>query len=266
MPSTSRVLLAVGLLLLARSPAAAQSDTLAVRAVADSFFQAVAAERFTDAARLMDLEAFDAERRSEVESLRHPMPTRHLTADYFQKLDPTAPRAVAEWQAQRFNAPRRDDAMRLRFEYGVSTIDSLSAMTAEQAAARQLAVHDVRFTMRESISGGIPSACKLDSADRRKALEGVSAMRVVPARIMGVVMDGDVAYVLHTRADIEGLGDMPGPPDAHAGEAQASPAARGWMSIHPPTLEMRFIGGRWRVGPELAPDGGFAMTGCGRAK
>ena len=245
------------------TPALAQSDTAAVRAVAGAYFRALSLGRFHDAARLLDLDAFDAERQSALKWMAHPPEQSRVTAARLMKLDPTMPRAAAEYQARQVNRPI-DEAARLRVEYGVSTADSVASLPAEELAARQLSARDPRTMLREAITRGDVYPCTATAAQRRAMLDSVGAMVVPAPRIIGVVMDGDIAYVMHTSPALEvGGGDAGARPDSTAVPRTA--AERGWVAFPYPTLELRRVGGGWRVGPTAYGSGGLAFgSGCRR--
>src|SRR5690348_11738600 len=70
-------------------------------AVVDSFFRATQQQRWRDAARLMDLEAFGDLRDQSVRFMRHPPSVHRITPEEMMKYDPRMPRAVAEYEAER---------------------------------------------------------------------------------------------------------------------------------------------------------------------
>ncbi len=87
------VLLAMAVLAV---PATAQpSDP---RAVAEAFFNAVAEERWIEAARHIDLESFDAFRKAQIASARAARPEHQFTVDDLLRGQPDMPPAVAEYQ------------------------------------------------------------------------------------------------------------------------------------------------------------------------
>jgi hypothetical protein len=255
------LVLALGTAAMHASAVRAQADTAAPRAVADSFFRLVADERFLDAARLMDLEAFDAHRRSTLEFARRPMERRQLTAKQLMAMDPKMPRAVAEYQAKRANEQVADMSLIYRREFGVSTLDSIATLGADQLAARALAARDMRTMMRESLrsrAGG----CALSDAEQREIL---SRMHVHVPRIIGVVTADTIAYVLYDRFDVD-IADSAADSAARQPES-AVPAptrfGRDWEVMPPGFLPLRLVGGAWRVGPAMDWGGTSFISGCG---
>lgn len=219
-----RLLLLAALL---RAPQAAWAQE-APRDVAASFFAAVAEARWRDAARLLDLRAFDRYRRELIASMRLPVPERTITVEEILRHQPDMPRAVAEYQVSKAQEAQRDvSAMMLSHDYaGVTSVDSLAAMSAEEAAARWVQARDDRWMSRRALEAAVRRGhCPPGlTTDRPEA--------VAPQEIVGTVITDSVAYVLHvdprfrsTRPDA----DLHGP--------------------GPSVLQLRPVAGRWRIVP-----------------
>jgi hypothetical protein len=241
----------LALLLVVPVPLAAQDPAAAPRAVADSFFRFIADERYLDAARLMDVEAFDAYRRDAVSAARRPQARPVMTAEQLQKLEPKMPRSVAEYQVKRMNEQAATMAPYLRHEFGYSTIDSIAAAPAEQALARSLEAHDIRTMMREALDRRRGTGCPVPAA----ALAASAAtMRLRAARVIGVVVDGDsIAYVLHDDPSMDDRAYLDQLPPAERAEAVAAMkrSARPWVEMAPPVTVLRRVGARWVVGTAM---------------
>jgi hypothetical protein len=108
--------------------------------VAAAFFKAVTEERWRDAARELDLAAFDRFRRERIAAERlSPRRQWVVTADDLLRRDPDMPRAVAEYQAKKIEESARETVSWTERDFAnVSGIDSLAALSAEEAAARWL--------------------------------------------------------------------------------------------------------------------------------
>jgi hypothetical protein len=207
------------------APAAAQESPTDVAA---SFFKAVAEERWRDAARLLELRAFDRYRREQVASMRLPMPESTITVEELLRHDPDMPRAAAEYRVRKAQEARRNTRERLlAHEYaGVTSLDSLAAMSAEEAAARWLQVRDVRWMSRRAHEEAVRSG---------RCPPGLPAGEpevVAPHEIVGAVNNDSIAYVLHADPTFR-----PRRPDA---------------DLHgpgPTVMHLRRRGGRWQIVP-----------------
>ena len=121
-------------------------------AVVDSFFRAEEQERWTDAARLMDLHAVGAMRDQEVSNVRMArLRVHHVTPEELMRFDPKMPRVVAKSQAAKSNEQvGRFDW--IRHEYAdVPSADSLASLSTVDAAARWLEARDTRYMMRRAL-------------------------------------------------------------------------------------------------------------------
>lgn len=253
-----RLVVAGVVLTLLASNAGAQSSSSATPAdVARDFFAAERDGRWLDAARLIDLKSFEAQRARSVANARHARPQFHLTVEELLRHNPTMPRAVAEYQVKQSEILMRDYNP-LWDEYAdVPTADSLAHLPVGVAAARWLEAKDPRWQVRRSAKNGLPAECEQSSGPPLKALtdsevKGLSemAMSVLippPQQIVAVASAGSVtpgstdsvSYVLfrdryENRHDSTSAG-MPGP------EIQTSPS----------TLTLIKTSGGWRVYPAL---------------
>src|ERR1051326_5827656 len=78
-----------------------------IRAVADSFYAAINAERWADAAKLLDMDRFRVVFKQAQDNYRfRPIFAPPVTAEDLMASDSTMPRAVAEWQAASLNKSR----------------------------------------------------------------------------------------------------------------------------------------------------------------
>ena len=122
-----------------------------VRAVVDSFFAAVSAEKWDSAVRFLDLARFEPHFRQVISNARSALPTPAFTVEAMMAADSTMPRAVAEWEVERmkkYPIPAFGD---MSHEFaGVRTQQELFALTLPDAAARWLEAQDERTAMREA--------------------------------------------------------------------------------------------------------------------
>ena len=135
-----------------RPMSAQPANERAVRAVADSFFAAIARERWDSAAALLDLTGFEPYFKDRVSSARSALPQREMTVEDMMANDSTMPRAVAEWQVaqiKKYHAIESFGDMSHEFA-GVHTQHELFALTVSEAAARWLEAQDERTQMREA--------------------------------------------------------------------------------------------------------------------
>src|SRR5689334_18852559 len=117
-PMRRLVLLSFAALALAPRAAAAQRTAAdSAAAVADAFFRAVAAARWRDAARHVDLALFDSLRRERVGEMRAGLRTPPITPELLLQMDSTMPRAVAEWQAKKMETIAQGPTNLLPYAY-----------------------------------------------------------------------------------------------------------------------------------------------------
>ena len=161
------------------STAGGQSGSTASPAdVAREFFAAERDARWLDAARMLDLKSFEAQRAQSVAIARrtrdaHPF---HLTVDQILRHDPSMPRAVAEYQVKQAEQSFRDFNP-LADEYAdVPTADSLAALPVDLAAARWLEAKDPRWLMkRQARSSGECAQAHDSLLTISKALDSAAA-------------------------------------------------------------------------------------------
>jgi hypothetical protein len=252
----------VGLMLLlapAVSASRAQPGTTAgtPAAVVDSFFRATEQQRWRDAARLMDLDAFGELRDQAVHFMRRPQNVHHLTPEELMKHDPKMPRDVAEYEAARSN-----EAMALyggvSHEYAsVPNADSLAVLPVEEAAARWLQARDPRYQMRRSLEE-VRRRCDLPDSLVSRVL---SQAPTTTAEVIGTVLEDSTAYVLYAEKPVQqGVTDS-----VHRRARQRGATPRASWVMPPPVLTLRRLGSRWRIAPG-EPFGGWsgymAVTDC----
>lgn len=153
-PVTLALLTALAGPLLAQQPAASPESA------ARTFFQALEGERWADAARMIHPAALARYRESTVASLRsalNPTAFRPTTVDELLRLDPAMPREVAEYQARRSNEDRTGYS-RIVFERaGVTSVEELERLPADEAFARFLAANSESRHLARSIEGKVDS-------------------------------------------------------------------------------------------------------------
>jgi hypothetical protein len=235
----ARVVAIVTVSVAAALPAAAQA---APTEVATAFFKAVADERWRDAARAMDLMAFDRYRRERIAVLRLPQPPmRQMTVDEYLQHDPGMPRAVAEYHVRKLREERHDPSDWLLREFAeVPSVDSLAALSVEEAAARWLRAQDLRWAFRQARERERERGCPLPS-------EGAEPHPAPSNRVLGEVMiDSTTAYVLHETQLFH----------------RAEPDVDAAMYAMPPSvLTLRRRGDRWRILPRETMLRGSAAVG-----
>jgi hypothetical protein len=181
------------------STAGGQSGSTASPAdVAREFFAAERDARWLDAARMLDLKSFEAQRAQSVANARrtrdaHPF---HLTVDEILRHDPSMPRAVAEYQVKQAEQSFRDFNP-LADEYAdVPTADSLAALPVDLAAARWLEAKDPRWVMKREARSSGECAQVYDSLLKRpSALDSVAASMFMLPRpeVVAVASGGSTA-------------------------------------------------------------------------
>jgi hypothetical protein len=232
---TSKV--AVALLLLANAaPVLGQSDP---EDVVRAFFKAEDEGRWLDAARMLDLDAFERIRRDAVKRYRSPTTFPVQTAEQIRRWDPAMPLAAAEYQAKQMNDlrnrfnPLEEDFAR------VSSVDSLIALPTDEAAARWLeatgpeweeALALKRYPQRPAVDcPGLP-----DSLKKKMLREGFNAAATT---ILGTT--AGTAAVRHVVV-AEGFGVAP--------KAIAAPDD-GDLPMSPRAITVRNVAGSWKIVP-----------------
>jgi hypothetical protein len=220
--------------------AAAQSVAeVQVRAVADSFFAAGAAERWAVAAKLLDMDAFDKTFKQMQGNVRAGLPGPPLTVESLMAQDSTMTRAVAEWQIARYGKDPRDPYEFLSYEFArVTTPRELLALTRDEGAARWLEAQDFRYKLRLAWKH---TGCPGD----------MPATMLTPERhtVVGIAIGNDsTAYVVYTSA-----GGMYG--------ADASP-----NGFPPSVIVVNRRGSTWRINPNFTQqEGGSSFVAqCGK--
>jgi hypothetical protein len=207
----------------------ASTDT--VRAIANAFFDAVVAGRWSEASRLLDTTSLNAIRRQSAEYTRQWRSTRPLTLKQFMEMDPDMPRAVAAYRVKEANERTRALAKALSV-YGVEDPDSLLALPIEIYASRWLEIRDERWQVREAA---------------RRCGHGIPTdVPIGPYRIIASVPGDGVAYVLY---------------DPGAGR---SPAASTQEPRVPRVMVLRRRGSTWSIVPREDLIGlGETVNACG---
>ncbi len=165
--------------------AQADREHQAPAAVLDSFFRALADERWTDAAGLLDPAELDAYRFQAADGMRRR--PRDLTADDLLRTDPQMPRAVAEYELERTKARRATYGDYLGREFaGIHDAAQLESLPVRELVIRWLQAQHPALRLREQLRlRGCPPPPGLDSAFRLGALN-----------VVGTVVRGDTALVL----------------------------------------------------------------------
>jgi hypothetical protein len=221
----TRILLAA--VAIGAAPAGAQDTPSEIAA---AFFKAVAGERWLDAARHLDVAALDRYRREQIAAarLRPHRPPRVITVEELLQQDPDMPRAVAEYQARKANERIREPSGWFEHEFAVTSLDSLAALSPEEAAARWLQARDLRWRTRRAVEQMRARGCRLPAA----ADEPLPApsQRILAA----AVVDSTTAYVLFD----------------HGRFVRADPDLDAALhSDGPHLLTLRRRGERWRILP-----------------
>lgn len=227
-------LLAAGLLVGA-DVAAGQG---APREVATRFLDAWNARRWSEAARLLDLDQFDRFRQDFIARARRaPDEGPRLTVDELRRQDPSMPREVAEYQIRMMEEQRRRYADPTPFEFArVSSASALRALSPAEAAARWLESRDPRWQVRMQFEqAGCPAPADLEQ------------IPLPTRRLIGVIAESDsVTFGLfrEVRPDEEGPN---------------------WAGGDLVVMELRDRDGRWLVQPrgDLLPEvGAVDVSDC----
>ncbi|QJR37538.1 hypothetical protein [Gemmatimonas groenlandica] len=203
--------LALAIVVVVRAvPTQAQAPTpLAPKAVADSFFAAVRAERWASAAAYLDMDAFARLLRERVNMARMTRAEPPISVETLMAQDSTMPRAVAEWQVakmRRYDANRPPDDFSQDF-IGITSLRALEALTPADGAVRWLEAQDPNASLRRAVA---KLNCPQVSADSLRTLSLFTR-----AVLAAVEVNDSTAYVL-TSIDVFGNamdGDDTPPPD-----------------------------------------------------
>ena len=171
------------------------TDANRPRAVADSFFADVAAERWTAAARRLSLRDFERYLKQTISSARAALPAPALSVEDLLAQDSTMPRAVAEWQVERMRRSISEHRFHdfSREFAGVTSFPALAALSVPEAAARWLEARDGRTEYRAMV---MRRPCA-DSAANAARLASTSSW-TKPSVLGAVLRDDSTAYVLHS--------------------------------------------------------------------
>jgi len=226
----------VSLLVLGVNTAVAQSPEDVVRA----FFKAEDEGRWTDAARMLDLDRFRPFLKSAIDNLRATRTFPARTAEDLMKWEPDMPRAVAEYQAKKLNEGFRSfDLIEREFAH-VNSVDSLARLSTETAAARWLeasgpAWQEVLARRQMANTPAIDCPPLPDSVTNEFAKKMVFPQPRVT--ILGATSGSDsVSYVVVSDAFAIMPANGPGVFD---GESFRSPSA----------MILRRLGGFWKIVP-----------------
>ena len=133
-----------------QSPAPSPDVARTPQATATAFLDAVGAERWLDAARLLDLGAFEGYRQMQLRHYQSLRETRAITVEDLLRAKPDMPRAAAEYQVKEMNQFSFDRGRAIASEFArVTSVDSLGALSTAEAAARWLEASDERHAVRE---------------------------------------------------------------------------------------------------------------------
>lgn len=182
-------LLTLATLLAAPRQTEAQSPAdRAVRAVVDSFFDAVAREKWESAAALVDRRRFEVYFKQAIRNARMMLPQPPMTVEAVMARDSTMPRVVAEWEVAQMARYKRTAFGDMSYEFaGVTTLQALFALTVPDAEQRWLQAQDLRVELRQS---RVRAGCPLD--DLSPPYPGPKHVVLTAAR-----SDDSTAYVVH---------------------------------------------------------------------
>lgn len=239
-------------------PLAAQSPASAPDSVARAFFRAASDARWADAAGYLDLDGVDASRRSMVEMGRRA--PRQMTVAEYRAMRPGMPRAVAEWEVAEMQRMTARHGEWIVHQYaGVSSADSLARLPVREVAARWLEAQSMGYQLRQALAmQRTTSGCKGVADSVSTAMSSAEP----GYRVIGTVVDGDAAYVLHTTDYDRHLTDSIASRPTAADSVKATERARaseGLFTIAPSVLVLRRgTGGDWRiVATQNVLSGGF---------
>jgi len=227
------VKLGLGLVLLAMVVARPLGGQSSPEDVVRAFFKAEDDGRWIDAARMLDLKRFEAIHRDAVNGLRNRDKYHRATAEDLMKLDPDMPRAAAEYQIRMTNAYSRvEDILSQQFAR-VPTVDSLAALSTEEAAARWLEAEGPEWTTDRSIQHSrMPLVdCPGLSASEKRAML-IKTARDTRSVVVGSTSGSDsIRYVV--------VGQEFSPPRATVGGFYLSPRV----------MTLVNVAGFWRIVP-----------------
>jgi hypothetical protein len=218
----------------------------AARAVADSFFKFIEREKWDSAAALVDIARFEPFFRQQIAMARTELPQPDMTVESMMAQDSTMPRAVAEWQVQRFKNFRQPAFGDKSYLFaGVRTQQELFALTPSEALARWIEAQDERTQLRRSFQ---MQNCPADAA---------AVLARMPAQrrtiLATATQDDSTAFVIHT---VEGPGAF-----------QSAELMIGGETV----MVLRKKANGWRIDPRAnlmrnSITGGFISYGCPQVK
>jgi len=237
-------------------------DSFPPDAVARALLVDMAAGDWNDAAQYMDLDAVDHARQLMVARERR-FPTRMhaITADQLIRQDPTTPRPVAEYLAQKYTREVSRPQMGLPRDYAdVTSADSLAALPPRAVAARWLEAHDPRYLTR---------LMRAENSDRSCVPVGTSQRRELLRHVVGSVIEDSTAFVITRVAPDTAAANrvraMIARDSAHRAMLEYLPTV---PPLSPPSvIELRRTASGWRVLPQpmgIVADQSMVITSCMR--
>ncbi|HYD51725.1 MAG TPA: hypothetical protein VEA99_03820 [Gemmatimonadaceae bacterium] len=184
----------VAVVLVAPALAGQQPTASEPEAVMRAFLAAIVAERWHDAAGLVELAPFEAELQNIIANARRPQRSLPpLTVEDLQRHEPEMPREVAEYQLRRMRELRARYGDGIAQDFArVPDVDSLAKLGVREAAARRLEARDERTNVRRRIAVN-RERCPNDSVDESMLVRFV--VQQMP-RVIGAVVRDDIAYVV----------------------------------------------------------------------
>jgi hypothetical protein len=203
--------------------------------VGRDFFAAEADGRWLDAARLLDLRAFEAHRQDALRSSQGAKGFVGPTPEQVMTEYPDMPRNVAEYVARKYAQAADSDALSRAFARTTSA-DTLAALPVDVAAARWLEARDPRWQLERSIAH-LPAGCVRPAAG--------PTMKPPPKEVLGSAItaltvpggNDSVSYVLFR-------------------DVRQSQSSRIGNGMPPGVLTLTRVNGQWKILP--LPDVGFA--------
>lgn len=188
-------------------------------AVVREAFDAIEQKNWARVALLIHPERLTEFKRGEIQQLRWLERAENEPAQVPR--DPTMPPAVAEWFEHQAAEHREDYRDKLQNVFGVSSIEELDALSAEEMAIRWLAYNDPEATYRRQLEHELG---KLDSIPAAFKPERVPGSRWHRSVIGGAQDSDSVVHVLYrTTYEIRGA-----PPAGFVGVVAASATRDGW--------------------------------------
>lgn len=191
-PASARRLAALAAVALLALPAGSRAqepsrDSTPIDLACD-LFDRLADERWDAAVDLYDPATLGRWRDAVL--VRHGGPREVPTVEAYRRHHPDAAVEVAEWEVARMRTIL-DRHLWLRRFVAVASPEELRSLSVEEAAARGLAAYDPRY--QRDVARDDPDA----------ALDAFREGRVLPTsrRVVGVVLEGDRAYVAYRRTE-----------------------------------------------------------------